>query len=362
MSVSMRVVFWLGLAVALVLALVFLGQVLLPFMAGMAVAYFLDPLADRMERWGLSRTLSTTIITLFFVVASGLVLVFLVPVIVNQLADLLGRLPDYVASLRSELLPAIEAWFAKLEPAQLDRAQSVVASFSERAADFLLGLLADLFHSGGAIVNLIALLVIAPVVAFYLLRDWDKLIERMDGWLPRAQREVIREQAQKVHETLAAFVRGTGLICLILAAFYAAALTALGLDFGLVVGVGAGLISWIPYVGSVGGVIVGAGLAALEFHDLLHPAIAAGIFVFGQLASDMVMTPKLIGNRVRLHPVWVIFAVLAGGALFGFVGVLIAVPAAAAIGVLARYGLERYLASPLYRGDGASGRDGEHKE
>lgn len=352
MSARTRIAFWTGCAVFLLLALVFLGQILLPFVAGMAVAYFLDPVADRFERWGLSRTLATSVITLLFIVASALVLVFLVPVIVNQLADLFGRLPDYVTSLRSDLLPVIEAWFAKLEPGELDRAETLVASFSERAAQFLVGLVADLFRSGAAIVNLIALLVITPVVTFYLLRDWDRLIARIDGWLPRAEREVIREQALKVHETLSAFVRGTGLICLILAVFYGAALTLLGLKFGLVVGIGAGLISWIPYVGSVGGLLLAVGLALLEFRDILHPAIAAGIFVVGQIASDMILTPRLVGSRVRLHPVWVIFAVLAGGALFGFVGVLVAVPAVAVIGVLARFSLERYLESPLYRGDG----------
>ncbi|HLB07750.1 MAG TPA: AI-2E family transporter [Alphaproteobacteria bacterium] len=358
MHVGYRIGFWVALLVVALLALTFLGQVLMPFLAGLAVAYFLDPVVDRLERWGLSRTLATSLVTLLFLAVTALVLVFLVPVVIQQLSDLVARLPDYVARLRSDIMPAIEAWFAKLEPGELDRAQSVIATFSDRAAQFLVGLVGDVFRSGAAIINLIAFVVITPVVSFYLLRDWDYLVRRIDGWLPRLERDTIREQARKIDEALAAFVRGTGVICLILAAIYGIALTALGLDFGLVIGVAAGLISWIPYVGSLGGLFVAVGLAALQFQDLLHPGICAGIFVFGQILSDLVLTPKIIGHRVQLHPVWVVFAVLSGGALFGFVGVLVAVPAVAAIGVLARFGIERYLASPLYRGTGPDGGEG----
>ena len=203
-----------------------------------------------------------------------------------------------------------------------------------------------------AFANLISLLVITPVVAFYLLRDWDRLIARIDTWLPRDHAETIRERVREVDRTLAGFLRGQGTVCLILGLFYAIALSIAGLDFGLVVGLVAGLLSFIPYVGAIIGLVLSVGLALLQFDDWLRVAIVAGIFFVGQAVEGNFLTPKLVGESVGLHPVWIIFGLLAGGALFGFVGVLLAVPAAAVIGVGVRFALDRYLQSPYYRGGG----------
>jgi len=194
----------------------------------------------------------------------------------------------------------------------------------------------------------LSLLFITPVVAFFLLRDWDRILARIDSWLPRRHAPVIRAQAAKVDETLSGFVRGQGTVCLLLGVFYAIALALVGLDFGLVIGVLIGLISFVPYAGAMIGAVLSIGLAAVQFGDWTHVLIIAGIFVFGQAVEGNVLTPKLVGDRVNLHPVWVIFALLAFGSLFGFVGVLLAVPIAAILGVLVRFALERYLASPLY--------------
>jgi predicted PurR-regulated permease PerM len=216
-------------------------------------------------------------------------------------------------------------------------------------------LLGQVISGGVAIANLISLLVITPVVAFYLLRDWDRIVARVDTWLPRGHAGAIREQAREIDRTLAGFLRGQGTVCLILGVFYAIGLTLAGLDFGLVVGLVAGLLSFIPYVGAIVGLVLSVGLALVQFDDWLRIAVVAGIFFVGQAVEGNFLTPKLVGESVGLHPVWIIFGLLAGGALFGFVGVLLAVPAAAVIGVGVRFALGRYMQSPYYHGGGHGG-------
>ena len=346
---------WLAAIVALIILLVLFQSILLPFVAGMAVAYFLDPVADRLERAGLSRTLATTIITAAFIIVVVLLLIFAVPLLQGQVVDFLSNLPEYFQALRGWAEPMIERWTDKMDPKQGDRAEAVIENFSERAVQFVLGMLGDVWAGGMALVNFLALLFITPVVTFYLLRDWDSIVARLNKWLPRAQAETIREQARIMDSTLSGFVRGTGMVCIILAIYYAATLTAAGLQFGLAIGLAAGILSFVPYVGSLGGLIICVGLAFLQFDEGWRIATIAAIFVIGQLAEGMFLTPKLVGDRIRLHPVWVIFAVLAGGTLFGFVGMLIALPAAALIGVVARFGISQYLDSKIYLGDQESG-------
>ncbi|MEE9299682.1 MAG: AI-2E family transporter [Alphaproteobacteria bacterium] len=350
MAIRTRAAIWLGIAAFILVFLAFLSDILLPFVAGMAVAYFLDPVADRLEKWGCSRTLATTLITLGFILISAGIIVFVVPLLYGQIIDFLRRLPEYVATIRTDVLPAVQQWLAGLDPSQVDRAETLIAGFSERAVNFMINVLGGIWRSGLGLVNLLALVFITPVVTFYLLRDWDRIVTKVDSWLPRDHAPVIREQLLQIHFTLAAFVRGQGIICLILSIFYGITLTVIGLDFGLVIGIAAGLVSWIPYVGSIGGLAVSVGLAALQYPDAFHIGLVAGVFILGQLVADYFLTPKLLGKRVRLHPVWIIFAMLAGGSLFGFVGLMLSVPLAAVIGVLARFSISRYMESPLYHG------------
>ena len=316
----------------------------------MAVAYFLDPLADRLERAGLSRTFATIIITAAFTVVVVLFLIFAVPLLQGQIIDFLGKLPEFFQAARGWAEPLIERWTDKLDPEKTDRADAVIEQFSERAAQFVLAMLGNIWAGGMALVNF-ALLFITPVVTFYLLRDWDSIVARLNSWLPKAQAETIREQARIMDSTLSGFVRGTGMVCLILAVFYAATLSVAGLQFGLAIGLAAGILSFVPYLGSLGGLIICVGLAFLQFDEGWRIAVIAGIFIIGQLAEGMFLTPKLVGDRIRLHPVWVIFAVLGGGTLFGFVGMLIALPVAALVGVIVRFGIGQYLESKIYLGD-----------
>ncbi len=358
MTIERHLRFWLiGLAVFLV-ALFLLRGVLLPFVAGMAIAYLLDPICDRLEGWGLSRTLATTVLTVVFLILALAAFLLLVPVLAGQMVSLLERVPGYLETLRGlvgQMLAVVEA---RVDPAMLERIQGAFAGSAERMVAWATKLLGQVISGGVALANLISLLVITPVVAFYLLRDWDRIVSQVDSWLPRRHAETIREQVRAVDSTLAGFLRGQGTVCLILAIYYALGLSLAGLDFGLVIGLAAGLLSFIPYVGAIVGLLLSVGLALVQFDAWLPIAIVAAVFVLGQVVEGNFLTPKLVGESVGLHPVWIIFALLAGSALFGFVGLLLAIPAAAVVGVGVRFGLDRYLASTIYNDSSGSGDPG----
>ncbi|MCR9072932.1 MAG: AI-2E family transporter [Alphaproteobacteria bacterium] len=340
-----RQVFWLLLLVAFLLATYVLRHVLLPFVAGMAVAYLLDPVADRLERLKLSRTLATTIVLLsFFIVTIGLLLLLL-PILQQQVDQFIKAVPGYVELVRDRIGPKLQELMLGFDQGA---AMSKLPDLAGNALKWIGNIFGKLLSGGAWLANLISILVITPLVSFYLLRDWDKIVAAVDGWLPRDQADAIREQMRAIDQTLAAFVRGQSTVCLILGVFYAAGLSLAGLNFGLVIGLFAGLISFVPFVGSTLGAILSIGLATAQFGTWEPVAVVAAIFVAGQLIEGNFLTPNLVGEAVGLHPVWVIFALLAGGALFGFLGVLLAVPVAAVVGVLTRFALQQYLASPLH--------------
>lgn len=352
MSRNRHLRFWLiGLAV-FAAALWLLRDILLPFVAGMAVAYFLDPLADRLQRLGASRLWATTIITGGFVVILILSLVLLVPVLQVQVGEFVGNIPGTLDRLVERAQPILADLQDYLSPADVRRLREALGNFAGTAIAWIGEVLKGLLLGGVALFNILSLLFITPVVTFYLLRDWDKMIERIDGWLPRAQAPTIRQQAVEINRTLSGFLRGQATVCLVLGAFYGAGLTLVGLQGGLVLGIFAGLVSFIPFVGAISGFVVGVLLAIAQSHEWTLPLMVAGVFLAGQALEGNFLTPKLVGDRVGLHPVWIIFALLAAGSLFGFVGVLLAVPIAAVIGVLVRFALGRYLSSPLYDGRG----------
>lgn len=355
MTHDTKIRFWALALLLFVAALWLLRGILLPFVAGMAVAYFLDPLADRLERLGVSRMLATSIITVGFVVVLVMVLVLLVPLLQAQVGSFIVRIPDYVDSLINRAQPLLERAQDYLSPNDVKRLRAAVGEYAGTAIAWLGGLLKDVLVGGVAIFNILSLMFITPVVAFYLLRDWDLIVGQVDALLPRRNAPVIREQLDEINKTLAGFVRGQALVCLLLAAFYGVGLTLVGLDVGLILGIAAGLVSFIPYVGAIAGFAFGVLLAIAESHEWVLPAMVAGVFLVGQVIESNFLTPKLVGDRVGLHPVWIIFALLAAGSLFGFVGILLAVPVAAALGVLVRFAMARYLASPLYDNRGGAG-------
>jgi predicted PurR-regulated permease PerM len=340
-----RTWFWVGFLVLLVAGIYVLRDVLLPFVAGMAVAYFLDPVVDKLERVKVGRSLGTLIVLGAFFLAMLGTLLLLIPLIQAQVVRLTEVLPSYSQRLQAEFEPLIAFVQEKIRSGE---AQAKIPDVAGTMISWAARLISRVITGGLAVANILSLLVITPIVSFYLLRDWDRIIDTIDGWLPRAQRDVVREQATLINQTLAAFVRGQGTVCMALGTFYALGLSLAGLDFGLVIGLFAGLISFVPFVGTIVGGVLSVGLAMAQFPGWEMVLVVAAIFVAGQAIEGNFLTPNLVGDAVGLHPVWVIFALLAGGALFGFLGILLAVPVAAVIGVLTRFGLARYLTSALH--------------
>ena len=346
LPVRQQVIYW-GIATAVFLLLLWaLGNVILPFLVGGAIAYFLDPVADRLERMGASRALATTLIfvLLFLVVLVAALVV--IPLLVQQTSGLIEAAPGILENLRTSL----EARFPEL----VDEGSPLRASLSSLGANIQsrgAELLQTALTSAAGVVNVLVFLVVVPVVAFYLLLDWDRMIARIDELLPRDHAPTIRLLAHRIDRTLASFVRGQGTVCLILGTFYAVALMIVGLQFGLVVGLIAGFLTFIPYVGALVGGALALGLALFQFWgDWWLIVAVAAIFQAGQIVEGNILTPRLVGSSVGLHPVWLIFALSAFGAVFGFAGLLVAVPVAAVIGVLVRYAVERYRGGLLYRG------------
>ncbi|MCG8598432.1 MAG: AI-2E family transporter [Kiloniellales bacterium] len=350
MTIGRELRFWLvGIAVFFLVLYLF-RSVLLPFVAGMAVAYFLDPVCDRLETYKLSRTLAVSIVSLVFALLVVAVLLLLLPLIVNQVVDLAEWLPGFLNTLRGYLADLIVRMQDRIDPALADRLRDSLSQSAGTAVRWVTDFLGGVLRAGFDFANFLSLLVITPIVAFYLLRDWDRLVQQVDDWLPRQHAEEIREELRRVDETLAGFLRGQASVCLLLGVFYSIGLSLAGLSFGLIIGLIAGLLSFIPYVGSIVGLGLSVGLAFVQFDEWYMIGIVAAIFVIGQVVEGNFLTPKLVGERVGLHPVWVIFALLAGGALFGFLGILLAVPVAAVLGVLVRFFLRRYLDSGYYQG------------
>jgi predicted PurR-regulated permease PerM len=327
-----------------------LRTVLLPFVAGMGVAYFLDPVCDKLERWGCSRTLATALVTVAFALIVILAFLLIVPMLIDQLTAFVTSLPDLVEKAHQRLLPAYETLRVRFDLPAVDDLGVLLKNRLGTVFGFLTQTLQGVVSGGAALANLLSLFFITPVVTFYLLRDWDLIIARIDHLLPRDHADTIRTQMGAIDTTLAGFIRGQATVCLVLGVFYATGLMLVGLPFGMVIGMMAGILTFIPYVGAMSGFVTAMAIALATFDGWHGPAIVGGIFFVGQVLEGNFLTPKLVGDRVGLHPVWIIFALLSGGALFGFVGLLLAVPIAASIGVLVRFGIGRYLVSPLYHG------------
>jgi predicted PurR-regulated permease PerM len=346
-----QALFWLGTLAVFVVFLMMFSSILLPFIAGMALAYFLDPVADRLERIGLSRLMATVVILVSFVVVFILSLMIIIPILASQLNDFIQRVPEYVSQLQSFIASSNAAWLPDWVDGQMETIRQNFSRYLTEGVGFIGTLIGQIWNSGKALVDIASLLVVTPVVAFYLLLDWDRMIAKVDSWVPRSQLATVRQLARELDNTIAGFVRGQGSLCLILGIFYAVGLSLAGLNFGLLIGFFTGLISFIPYVGSTVGLLLALGVALVQFWpDFIWIGVIAGIFFLGQFLEGNVLQPKLVGKSVGLHPVWLMFALFAFGALFGFVGVLVAVPAAAAVGVLVRFALSRYLESDLYYG------------
>ncbi|GGB22425.1 AI-2E family transporter [Allosediminivita pacifica] len=353
--------YWGFAAVGFAVLLWFFGDVLLPFVLGGAVAYFLDPLADRLERMGASRALATAIITVCAVLIFVILALAVVPALIRQTIALFDIAPQLFRNLQSFLTERF--------PSIMDEGSALretLISVGETIRDRGAAVLETALSSAMSLLGVLALFLIVPVVSVYLLLDWDRMVARVDQLLPRDHAPVIRQLAREIDAVLSGFVRGMGSVCLILGCYYALALWAVGLQFGLVVGVIAGLLTFIPYLGAIAGGVLSIGLALFQFWgsvevpmeggevatrpDWVRIVIVWAIFQSGQFVEGNILTPRLVGSSVGLHPVWLLLALSVFGSIFGFVGLLVAVPLAAAMGVIARFLTRKYMRSPLYTG------------
>ena len=346
-----QLIFWLVALLVFVLALWLLSDILLPFVAGLAIAYLLTPLTDRLERLGVNRLMAALLIITVVVLTLIYLILLVAPLLGGQLSSFIESAPGYVTKLQALLSDPSRPWVQKLLGAGFSADKSM-GDLMTQGVGWLTAFLHSLWSGGRALVSVFSLVVVTPVVAFYLIYDWHRMIRTVDGWIPVHQRNTVRALAREIDAAISGFLRGQTGVCLILGSFYALALTLTGLNFGLLIGLISGLITFVPYVGSMTGLILSLGVAVAQFWpDYGSILMVLGIFLVGQFLEGYVLSPKLVGESVGLHPVWLIFALLAFGYLFGFVGLLVAVPLAATIGVLVRFALRRYLESSFYTGE-----------
>ncbi|OOG66080.1 AI-2E family transporter [Rhodanobacter sp. B04] len=343
----------LAIVAAIVYVIWLLAPVLMPFAVAAMLAYLGDPLADRLERLGLSRNWAATIVFAVLLLVVGGVLLLLIPLIARQIENLIENLPRYGDWAQHTAWPWLQARL-HLDPRMFDsdRLLAAIKAHLGSIGDIATTVLGKVSRSGLGVVQWLANLVLIPVVAFYLLRDWDRLVATVDCMLPRSIQPTIAHLARESDTVLGAFVRGQLLVMLALGVFYGAGLGVVGLTVGPLIGMVAGLLSFVPYLGFIIGFIAAIVAALVQYGDWTHLLLVCGVFAIGQLLEGYVLVPKLVGDKIGLHPVAVIFAVLAGGSLFGFLGVLLALPAASVIMVLLRYLLERYRMSELYNEEG----------
>ena len=344
MNYGRQAMFWLLTFLVLAGLLWLLSEVLLPFVAGLALAYLQVPLADRLERMGMNRTLAALLIVTVVMVALIAVLLLVLPLLVQQLAQFMASLPDHISKVRQ----IATDWLNWLQSGETTMTLSEVL---KQASAWLTGFAYSLWAGGKALVSFVSILIITPVVTFYFIVDWHGMLEVVDSWVPLRHRDTVRQIAREIDVAISGFVRGQLIVCLMLGLYYVIALWLVGLHFALLIGIVAGLITFVPYIGSLTGLLVATSVAVAQFWPEWEWVVGVvAIFLVGQFVEGNILAPKLVGERVGLHPVWLIFAMFAFGYLFGFVGLLLAVPIAAAIGVLVRFGLKRYLASPIYTG------------
>lgn len=365
MSLERQVLFWAAVFAVLLYALHLLGSTVTPFAAGIALGYLLDPVVSKMQKLGLNRLSASGLILAVFTAVFALVLVVVAPILGNQLVSFAERLPGYAIRLQTLAIEEgnvlIEkyggGWLSSLgfgEQLSSAQIQKSIGDFVAQGAQWFVNAMKSLVSGGAAVFNFLSLLIITPVVAFYILIDWNRMIAEIDSWLPLDHRDRLRAIAAEINRALAGFIRGQSLVCLFDGLWYGVGLTLIGLDFGFLIGVIAGLLSFVPYVGSLSALVLSIGVALVQgWPSLKLLVMALGVVVCGQFLEAYVISPRLVGKSIGLHPVWLMFALLAFGQLFGFVGLVVAVPTAAAIGVIARHLIALYLSSPFYRGGSA---------
>ncbi|MDH6234514.1 putative PurR-regulated permease PerM [Mesorhizobium soli] len=347
MRFSQPATFWIAISAVALVALVLLHQILLPFVVGAMLAYLLVPAVDRLERLGINRAFAALLVFLPLVAGFVAFVLVILPVIIGELRFFIEQFPRYVARLQSLMTDASHPWLHRIvgdvhiEPSSANVAGAMGSAWLD-------GFLRSAWSGGLALIHLLSLLVVTPIIAIYLAIDWQRMIATVDGWFPPAHRDHVRALAREIHETVAGFVRGQAVICLVLAVLYATALKMIGLNHAILIGITAGLVSFVPYLGAATGFFVAVCVALTQFWPNWVPvALVGSIFIVGEMLADYVLSPRIIGSRVKLNPVWMMFALFAFGWLFGFIGLLLAIPVAAALGVILRFARRQSLASSV---------------
>ena len=354
-NVTRPIAFWIATFAAFIAVIVLLHEMLLPFVAGMALAYLLDPMASRIERLGMNRLIATLTIVILFIVGVIAPIILAGPVIIRELAHFIDDLPLYVRQLRELATDENRPWLSTIVGDGLGQAERSFGELTSFATDWIGAFLQSVWSGGRGLISVLSLLIVTPIVACYLIYDWNNMTAVVARWIPPARRDTVMTLAREVDDTIRRFILGQGALCIVLGLFYMVALSLIGLKHGLLIGLVVGLISFVPYLGSLTGLVVSTCVAIAQFWpNWLHILVVPAIFFVGQSLSDYVLSPYFVGRRVNLNPVWVLFALFAFGHLFGFVGLVIAVPVAAAIGVLMRFAFKQYYASPLYSAPTAS--------
>jgi predicted PurR-regulated permease PerM len=350
MTFERQLGYWFVATAVVVAILWLLSDILLPFVAGMALAFFLNPLTNWLERWRVRRAVAAMLIVGFVVLVIVFLALLIVPVLVNQILALISNIPAYVARLQGVMIDSEMPWLRQLIGP--DDASKTISDIVSQGSGWLAAFLRSLWSGGRSLISIFSLIVVTPVVAFYLICDWPQMVATVENWIPLRHRDTVMAVARDIDAAIAGFVRGQTGVCLVLGSFYAVALSLAGLNFGLAIGLISGLITFIPYVGSMTGLVLSVGVAVAQFWpDWQSITTVLGIFLFGQFVEGYILAPKLVGENIGVHPVWLMFAMFAFGYLFGFVGLLVAVPLAAALGVLSRFALRQYFASTLFTGD-----------
>ena len=339
---------WLAIFLTFFWLLYILRSVLMPFVAGILLAYLLDPMVDKLEKLKISRLWSTLIVCFITILIIVPALGLLIGMIENQVSLLIQATPKYLTLIMEKIRPTLENLNERFPDLKSANIEELVKNNIGNSMKFIGKVLKALISNGFALINLISLLLIMPIVTFYMLRDWDDFVKKFESLLPKKSKKSIMATFKDIDKIIAGFIRGQLSVCIILGIFYSIGLKLVGLELGLLVGFIAGIISFIPYVGSITGFVIGCILAFAQYGDITHVLYVVGVFMLGQFIEGNFLTPKLVGESVGLHPVWVMFALLAGGVLLGFLGLMLAVPLAAIIGVLVRLAIKRYKLSSLY--------------
>lgn len=342
--------FWVAGILCFFIFLYLIRSILLPFVVGLLAAYFLDPAVRRLSKQGMSRSAASGVITVSFFLIAGIMCSVLVPLIINQMTALAVEVPHYWQILQSRYGEDVQRYVSSFSASQMEPLKEAASNVGGSLAEMLGKIIPGMLVSSLNLLNILSLIFLTPVVVFYLLRDWDQFVVRVDEMLPRGHADVIRQQLQAIDQTLSGFIRGQTNVCLLMSAYYGIAFSVIGLHFGLGLGILSGFLLFIPFVGYAVSVVICVSLALFQFGWGGQVIAILAVFVVGMMAEGGIITPKLVGGKVGLHPIWIIFGMLAGGTLFGFVGILLSLPVTAVIGVLVRFAISQYLRSSLYKG------------